>query len=65
MNRPAVDMSPEGVARRLEELGQLYRLARSLGAARRLGPAVPARSAPGERHAERTAPAAPMDSPSE
>ena len=30
MNRPAVDMSPEAVARRLEELGQLYRLARSL-----------------------------------
>lgn len=36
-NRSDVDMSDEAIARRLEELGALYRLGMSLLGARRIG----------------------------
>jgi hypothetical protein len=39
--KPDVDMSPEAVARRLAILASLYRLGRSLGTARVLGPVEP------------------------
>jgi hypothetical protein len=38
MSRDPVDMSPAAIARRLEILASLYRLARSLATARVIGP---------------------------
>jgi hypothetical protein len=39
-----IDMSPRAIERRLDDVRALYRLTRSLGSARVLGPIEPARA---------------------
>ena len=41
MRKPEIDMSPAAIARRLDEVRALYRLTKSLGQARIIGPIEP------------------------